>query len=245
MTNTDAPRIHLGPTGGPDWLADAVIAGGGELVGPDEAEGVVWADARAVDALRETLDARARAHDAGAGRMDPDLGAVEHLGELVGRQRAVQRGAKLIVADPRKIDLVKSPHVKAQHHLALRPGTNVAVINALAHVAVTEGLTRDDYVAERCESDSYQKWKKFIAAPRHSPEATEAVTGVPAAAVLAAASRNSCQECATPSETSMSPRPAAAATTRARRKVSRSVLRMESRRSVMRRTRQRGDRHGL
>ena len=56
MTNTDAPRIHLGPKGGPDWLADAVIAGGGELVGPDEAEGVVWADARAVDALRETLD---------------------------------------------------------------------------------------------------------------------------------------------------------------------------------------------
>ena len=56
MTNSDAPRIHLGPSGGPDWLADAVIAGGGELVGPDEAEGVVWADARAVDALRSTLD---------------------------------------------------------------------------------------------------------------------------------------------------------------------------------------------
>lgn len=57
MTNSDAPRIHLGPGGGPDWLADAVVAGGGELVGPDEAEAVVWADARAVDALRETLDA--------------------------------------------------------------------------------------------------------------------------------------------------------------------------------------------
>jgi phosphoglycerate dehydrogenase-like enzyme len=56
MTNTDAPRIHLGPSGGPDWLAAAVIAGGGELVGPDDAEGIVWADARAVDALRETLD---------------------------------------------------------------------------------------------------------------------------------------------------------------------------------------------
>ena len=58
MTNSAAPRIHLGPSGGPDWLADAVISGGGQLVGPDEAEGVVWADARAVDALRSTLDDR-------------------------------------------------------------------------------------------------------------------------------------------------------------------------------------------
>ena len=56
MTNSAAPRIHLGPSGGPDWLADAVTAGGGQLVGPDEAEGVVWADARAVEALRSTLD---------------------------------------------------------------------------------------------------------------------------------------------------------------------------------------------
>ena len=58
MTNSAAPRIHLGPSGGPDWLADAVISGGGQLVEPDEAEGVVWADARAVDALRSTLDDR-------------------------------------------------------------------------------------------------------------------------------------------------------------------------------------------
>ena len=58
MTNSAAPRIHLGPSGGPDWLADAVISGGGQLVEPDEAEGVVWADAKAVDALRSTLDDR-------------------------------------------------------------------------------------------------------------------------------------------------------------------------------------------
>jgi phosphoglycerate dehydrogenase-like enzyme len=56
MTNTDAPLIHLGPGGGPDWLAAAVIDGGGELVGIDRAEAVVWADARAVDDLRTTLD---------------------------------------------------------------------------------------------------------------------------------------------------------------------------------------------
>ena len=43
-----------------------------------------------------------------------------------------------------------------------------AIINALAHVVVTEGLTKDDYVAQRCEAESYEKWKKFVAEPRNS-----------------------------------------------------------------------------
>jgi len=58
MTSGDAPRIHLGPSGGPPWLADAVVAGGGHLVEPDEADAVVWADARDVATLRATLDGR-------------------------------------------------------------------------------------------------------------------------------------------------------------------------------------------
>jgi formate dehydrogenase major subunit len=102
-------------------------------------------------------------------------------------KRRLREGARLIVVDPRAIELVKSPHIRAERHLQLAPGTNVAVINALAHVVVTEGLTREDYIAARCESDSYQKWKRFIAEPRHSPEATESITGVPAAEVRAAA----------------------------------------------------------
>ena len=67
-------------------------------------------------------------------------------------KRRLRAGAKLIVVDPRAIPLVKSPHVEADYHLRLLPGTNVAIINALAHVVVTEGLTRDDYIAERCET---------------------------------------------------------------------------------------------
>ncbi|MGH8303428.1 MAG: molybdopterin oxidoreductase family protein, partial [Steroidobacteraceae bacterium] len=55
------------------------------------------------------------------------------------------------------------------------------------HVIVTEGLTRDDYVAERCEPASYQLWKELIAAERNSPEAMEALTGVPADLVRRAA----------------------------------------------------------
>ncbi|HEU5257992.1 MAG TPA: formate dehydrogenase subunit alpha [Vicinamibacterales bacterium] len=102
-------------------------------------------------------------------------------------KQRLRQGARLIVIDPRTIGLVRSPHIAADVHLQLRPGTNVAVINALSHVVVTEGLTRDDYVRDRCEADSYAKWKKFIAEPRNSPEATESITGVPAALVRGAA----------------------------------------------------------
>jgi formate dehydrogenase major subunit len=102
-------------------------------------------------------------------------------------KRRLRQGAKLIVVDPRQTGLVRSPHIEASEHLQLKPGTNVALMNALAHVVVTEGLTREAYIAERCEPDSYAKWKAFVAAPRNSPEATESITGVPAERVRRAA----------------------------------------------------------
>jgi formate dehydrogenase major subunit len=102
-------------------------------------------------------------------------------------KKRLREGARLIVVDPRRIDLVQSPHVKADYHLALQPGTNVAIINALAHVVVTEGLVREDYVKERCELEAFETWRKFVAEERNSPEATEKYTGVPAADVRAAA----------------------------------------------------------
>src|ERR1700674_4655870 len=85
------------------------------------------------------------------------------------------------------IDLVRSPHIQAQHHLKLRPSTNVALINSLAHVIVTEGLVKEDFVRERCEIPSFEKWRSFVAQERNSPEAMQLVTGVPAADVRAAA----------------------------------------------------------
>ena len=102
-------------------------------------------------------------------------------------KRRLREGAKLIIADPRRIDLVRSPHVEAQYHLKLMPGTNVALINALAHVVVTEGLADDEFALARCEVDSYEQWKEFVGRPEHSPEATEEITGVPAADVRASA----------------------------------------------------------
>jgi formate dehydrogenase major subunit len=102
-------------------------------------------------------------------------------------KRRLRQGAKLIIADPRETALVRTPHIEAQEHLQLKPGTNVALLNALAHVVVTEGLTKEDYIAARCEPDSYAKWKAFVAEPRNSPEASEAITGVPAERVRRAA----------------------------------------------------------
>ncbi len=102
-------------------------------------------------------------------------------------KRRLREGARLIVVDPRRIELVDSPHIKAAHHLQVRPGTNVAFINAMAHVVVTEGLEDRDFIAARCEAPAYAAWRAFIADPRHAPEATEAETGVPAAELRAAA----------------------------------------------------------
>jgi len=95
-------------------------------------------------------------------------------------KKRLRKGAKLIVIDPRRIDLVRTPHVEAAYHLPLKPGTNVAVLTAIAHVIVTEGLVNKAFVAERCDTDAFAEWKAFVAEPSRSPEAVEKFTGVPA-----------------------------------------------------------------
>ncbi|MDH6503601.1 formate dehydrogenase subunit alpha [Polynucleobacter sphagniphilus] len=102
-------------------------------------------------------------------------------------KRRLRQGAKLIVIDPRTTEMVKSPHIKADYHLKLRPGTNVAIVSALAHAIVTEGLLKEDYIAERCDEKSYKEWKEFVSRPDNSPEAMEELTGVPADLIRGAA----------------------------------------------------------
>jgi len=102
-------------------------------------------------------------------------------------KRRLRQGARLIVIDPRRIDLVRQPHVEAEFHLALRPGTNVAVLNAMAHVIVAEGLAKDDYVRQRCDQPEFEKWRRFILQDKNSPEAVEEATGVPAERIRGAA----------------------------------------------------------
>ena len=102
-------------------------------------------------------------------------------------KKRLRDGAKLIVVDPRRIDLVRTPHVTAAHHLPLKPGTNVAVLTAMAHVIVTEGLTDEGFIRERCNLDDYAAWAAFVSEARWSPKAVENDTGVPASELRAAA----------------------------------------------------------
>ena len=102
-------------------------------------------------------------------------------------KRRVREGAKLIVVDPRQTDIVDTAHVRASYHLQLRPGTNVAIVDALAHVIVTEGLHKASFIEERCDIASFEAWREFVARPENSPEALEATTGVAADLVRGAA----------------------------------------------------------
>jgi formate dehydrogenase major subunit len=102
-------------------------------------------------------------------------------------KRRLREGAKLIVIDPRAIDLVKSPHVEAEYHLGLLPGTNVAIINAMAHTVLSEGLEDSEFIEKRCDLEAYNDWREFILDEKNSPESVERETGVPAETVRAAA----------------------------------------------------------
>lgn len=103
-------------------------------------------------------------------------------------KRRLREGAKLIIVDPRAIDLVdNSPHIKADYHLKLKPGSNVAMVNALAHTIVTEKLMDESFIEARCEDDAFKAWKDFITKTENSPEAMSAFTGVDAKEVRAAA----------------------------------------------------------
>jgi formate dehydrogenase major subunit len=102
-------------------------------------------------------------------------------------KKRLRQGAKLIVIDPRRIDMVRMPHVEAAYHLPLRPGTNVAILDAIAHVIVTEGLVNEAFVRERCDWDEFQDWASFVAEPRNSPEEVSKLSGVPAETIRSAA----------------------------------------------------------
>ncbi len=102
-------------------------------------------------------------------------------------KQRIRAGAKLIVIDPRRIDLVKSPHIRADYHIPLQPGTNVAVLNAFAHVAATENLLDETFIKERCEEESFADWLAFVREAKNSPEAVAEIVGVEAATLRQAA----------------------------------------------------------
>lgn len=82
----------------------------------------------------------------------------EEAHPVVGMQirQAVKRGCKLIVVDPREIDLAK----KADIHLKLKPGTNVAFANGMMHIIIEEGLMDEEFIAQRTEG--YEKIREIV-----------------------------------------------------------------------------------
>jgi formate dehydrogenase major subunit len=102
-------------------------------------------------------------------------------------KKRLREGARLIVIDPRRTELVKSAHVEADYHLPLLPGTNVAVVTALAHVIVTESLFDEHFIRERCDWDEFQHWAEFVSLPQNSPETVAKLSGVPAETIRGAA----------------------------------------------------------
>ncbi len=102
-------------------------------------------------------------------------------------RKRLRQGAELIVIDPRRIDLLETPHMGKGHHLPLRPGTNVAILSAISHVIVTEGLHDEAFIRERCDWDEFSEYAAFISDERHSPEAMQLLTGVDAQALREAA----------------------------------------------------------
>ncbi len=85
-------------------------------------------------------------------------------------KRRLRQGAKLIVIDPRRTESVNSPHIKADVHLNLRPGTNVAVLDSIAHVIIREKLYNEEFVRSRCEWDEFERWAAFVSSERYAPE---------------------------------------------------------------------------
>ncbi|MGQ2903871.1 MAG: formate dehydrogenase subunit alpha [Neoaquamicrobium sediminum] len=102
-------------------------------------------------------------------------------------KKRIRQGAKLIVLDPRVTETVDSVHAKATHHLPLRPGTNVAVVTALAHVIVTEGLFNEAFIRERCDWSEFEDYASFVADESNSPEVVGKLAGVDPETIRAAA----------------------------------------------------------
>lgn len=87
-------------------------------------------------------------------------------------KRAAKRGATMVVADPRRIWMTTI----AKRHLRMEPGTDVWLLNAMAHVIIAEGLADQGFIERNTEH--FEEVRRTVAA--YSPEEAEKVTGIPA-----------------------------------------------------------------
>jgi formate dehydrogenase major subunit len=100
---------------------------------------------------------------------------VNHPVAATWMKNAVKRGTKLILADPRRSELARH----AAYYLQFKPDTDVALLNAMMHTIVEEGLVAESFIADR--TSGYEELRKNVAG--FSPEAMAAVCGIPAATI--------------------------------------------------------------
>jgi len=93
--------------------------------------------------------------------------------------KACRKGARIIVADPRKIPMVKFADV----FLKMKPGTDIALLNSISHVIVKEDLHNKEFI--RTTTSGFEEWKKVI--EEYSPETAEKITGIPKDDIVKAA----------------------------------------------------------
>lgn len=93
--------------------------------------------------------------------------------------KAYKKGAKIIVADPRKISMCKFAYLFLQQ----RPGTDIALFNSMAHVILKEGLHNKEFI--ETSTTDFDKWAAFI--EEFTPEVGEKLTGVPKEDIIKAA----------------------------------------------------------
>ncbi|HDH01975.1 MAG TPA: formate dehydrogenase subunit alpha, partial [Nitrospirae bacterium] len=94
--------------------------------------------------------------------------------------KAARKGAKIIVADPRRVPLVRFAHIWMQQ----RPGTDVALLNSMMHVIVKEGLMDKDFIVFRTEGFD-QEFLKGL--DEFTPEVGQKITGVPKEKIIESA----------------------------------------------------------
>ncbi len=94
--------------------------------------------------------------------------------------KAKRKGAKIIIADPRRVPLVRFADIWMQH----KPGTDVALLNGMMHVIIKEGLVNKDFIASRTEGFD-EAFRKNI--EEYTPEVAAKITGVPADTIIKAA----------------------------------------------------------
>jgi formate dehydrogenase alpha subunit len=85
-------------------------------------------------------------------------------------RRAVRRGAKLILADPRAVDLASI----ATLYVRQRPGTDIALLNGMAHIILKEGLEDKEFIAQRTEG--FDDWRKVV--ETYTPARVSEITGI-------------------------------------------------------------------